>query len=77
MVLSKSSSSSKNKINQKSLAELEDVEGDKYVLIDAGGGTVDIVVHEILNGKSVKEIFHPSGELHGGVRTLMSHLRYY
>ena len=39
----------------------EDQEGDKYILIDAGGGTVDIVVHEILQCKSVKEVFHPSG----------------
>eukprot|EP00484_Ammonia_sp_Unknown_P018486 CAMPEP_0197039208 /NCGR_PEP_ID=MMETSP1384-20130603/16028_1 /TAXON_ID=29189 /ORGANISM="Ammonia sp." /LENGTH=647 /DNA_ID=CAMNT_0042469763 /DNA_START=43 /DNA_END=1986 /DNA_ORIENTATION=+ len=40
--------------------------GDKYVLVDAGGGTVDIACHEVLsdghNGEyGVKEILHPSG----------------
>eukprot|EP01083_Nonionella_stella_P312689 1119280_1 len=38
--------------------------GDKYILVDAGGGTVDIACHEILgqNGEyGVKEILAPSG----------------
>ena len=38
--------------------------GEKYVLVDAGGGTTDIACHEILadDGEyGVKEILHPSG----------------
>ena len=35
--------------------------GDKYILCDAGGGTVDIACHEILGQFGVKEILHPSG----------------
>ena len=36
-------------------------DGDKYILIDAGGGTVDIVCHEIIGDKHVNEISKPSG----------------
>ena len=35
--------------------------GHKYLLVDAGGGTVDIACHEIVDAKSVKEVMHPSG----------------
>ena len=35
--------------------------GDKYVLVDAGGGTVDIACHEILGEFGVKEVLPPSG----------------
>ena len=35
--------------------------GQKYILIDAGGGTVDIAFHEILGDFGVKECHHPSG----------------
>ena len=35
--------------------------GEKYILIDAGGGTVDIACHEIMDNFGVKEIMHPSG----------------
>eukprot|EP01083_Nonionella_stella_P013584 38221_1 len=35
--------------------------GDRYILVDAGGGTVDICCHEILNGFAVKEMVYPSG----------------
>eukprot|EP01083_Nonionella_stella_P081209 223580_1 len=35
--------------------------GDKYILVDAGGGTVDIACHEVLGAFGVKEIVHPSG----------------
>eukprot|EP00483_Globobulimina_turgida_P011169 UN11190 len=40
------------------------MKGDKYILVDAGGGTVDVACHEILgeNGEfGVKEVLHPSG----------------
>ena len=36
-------------------------QGDKYILIDAGGGTVDIACHEIVNENSMQEIHHPTG----------------
>eukprot|EP01084_Bolivina_argentea_P280242 479239_1 len=32
---------------------------DKYILIDAGGGTVDVVCHEIRSGQSIQEICYP------------------
>eukprot|EP01083_Nonionella_stella_P079689 218766_1 len=35
--------------------------GDKYILIDAGGGTVDIACHEIVSEFGVKEVLPPSG----------------
>ena len=35
--------------------------GEKYILVDAGGGTVDIACHEILDEFGIKEILHPSG----------------
>eukprot|EP01084_Bolivina_argentea_P078667 142762_1 len=38
--------------------------GEKYILVDAGGGTTDIACHEILtddNGFGVREVLHPSG----------------
>ena len=36
-------------------------EGDRYILVDAGGGTVDIICHEVLDDFGVKEIYYPSG----------------
>ena len=40
--------------------------GDRYILIDAGGGTVDIACHEILkDGEGVEEIIHPTGDKWG------------
>eukprot|EP01084_Bolivina_argentea_P202687 346269_1 len=35
--------------------------GDRYILVDAGAGTVDIACHEVVGELAVKEIFHPSG----------------
>ena len=35
--------------------------GKKYILIDAGGGTVDIACHQFMNNNSVKELYYPSG----------------
>ncbi|KAL5011449.1 hypothetical protein ScPMuIL_010000 [Solemya velum] len=35
--------------------------GTKYFVLDAGGGTVDITVHEIRADRSVKEIHHANG----------------
>eukprot|EP01084_Bolivina_argentea_P316202 548042_1 len=42
--------------------------GDKYILVDVGGGTADIACHEILTENDmygVKEIYHPSGGAFG------------
>merc|ERR1719361_3013511 len=36
-------------------------EGEKYLLIDAGGGTLDIACHEVVKDGNVKEVWHPSG----------------
>ena len=36
-------------------------EGHKYILIDAGGGTVDCACHEITGKFGVREIFYPTG----------------
>ena len=35
--------------------------GEKYILVDAGGGTTDIACHQLLDGAGVIEILHPSG----------------
>eukprot|EP01084_Bolivina_argentea_P058290 106435_1 len=39
--------------------------GDRYILVDAGGGTVDIVSHEIINDFGVKEIVPARGGAYG------------
>ncbi|ETO09642.1 hypothetical protein RFI_27739 [Reticulomyxa filosa] len=35
--------------------------GDKYILLDLGGGTADIACHRVLDEKSVSQIYAPSG----------------
>ena len=40
---------------------MEYLNGKKYILIDAGGGTVDIACHQFMNNYSVKELFYPTG----------------
>ena len=35
--------------------------GDKYILIDIGGGTCDFACHKIENEFAISELFHPSG----------------
>ena len=37
------------------------LKGKKYILIDAGGGTVDIACHEFMDNFGVKELFYPTG----------------
>merc|ERR1712228_982874 len=37
------------------------LKGEKYILIDAGGGTCDVACHEILRDFAVQEIVHPTG----------------
>ncbi|KAL3871164.1 hypothetical protein ACJMK2_039180 [Sinanodonta woodiana] len=40
--------------------------GAKYVLIDAGGGTIDIIAHEVMNDGSLNEIHQSNGGPWGG-----------
>ncbi|CAC5363003.1 unnamed protein product [Mytilus coruscus] len=40
--------------------------GTKYMVVDLGGGTVDITVHEKKNDGNLKEIYHASGADYGG-----------
>ncbi|OWF37229.1 Heat shock 70 kDa protein 12B [Mizuhopecten yessoensis] len=40
--------------------------GTKYMVIDIGGGTVDITIHQILPGKKIREIQAASGGSYGG-----------
>ena len=35
--------------------------GDKYVLLDVGGGTCDVACHEIMGEFAIAEVLHPSG----------------
>ena len=37
------------------------LKGRKYILIDAGGGTVDIACHEFMDNFGVKELYYPTG----------------
>merc|ERR1712087_615049 len=37
------------------------LKGEKYILIDAGGGTCDVACHEILGDFAVQEIVCPTG----------------
>ena len=41
-------------------------EGDQYMLLDLGGGTADIVCHEVVQNFKVKEIIGPKGGDFGG-----------
>ena len=35
--------------------------GEKYLLLDLGGGTADIACHQVIDDFSVKEVYQPSG----------------
>ncbi|WAQ98321.1 HS12B-like protein [Mya arenaria] len=41
-------------------------EGTKYMVVDAGGGTIDVIVHEIVGEKQLKELTSASGGPWGG-----------
>ncbi|KAK3593606.1 hypothetical protein CHS0354_018704 [Potamilus streckersoni] len=43
-------------------------EGTKYMIIDLGGGTADITVHEVESKTAVRELHKPSGGAWGGVK---------
>ncbi|KAK3091538.1 hypothetical protein FSP39_020594 [Pinctada imbricata] len=40
--------------------------GSKYMVLDCGGGTIDIAVHEVLQGNKVKELYKSNGGQGGG-----------
>ncbi|XP_045158389.2 heat shock 70 kDa protein 12A-like [Mercenaria mercenaria] len=40
--------------------------GQKYILADLGGGTVDICIHEVIEGDKVREIHRAIGDITGG-----------
>ncbi|KAL3885511.1 hypothetical protein ACJMK2_025564 [Sinanodonta woodiana] len=42
--------------------------GSTYMVLDAGGGTVDITVHQVLEGGGLKEIHKASGGAWGGTK---------
>ncbi|XP_062614580.1 heat shock 70 kDa protein 12A-like [Saccostrea cucullata] len=42
--------------------------GSKYIVVDAGGGTIDITAHEVLENGKVKEILKASGGDWGGTK---------
>merc|ERR1712130_577628 len=35
--------------------------GDKYILLDVGGGTCDVACHEVMGQFAIAEVLHPSG----------------
>jgi len=40
--------------------------GEKYIVADLGGGTVDMCVHEILEGDHLRELYRATGDYAGG-----------
>ena len=40
--------------------------GDRYILIDAGGGTVDVACHQVKREFEMEEIYYPTGGPWGG-----------
>lgn len=42
--------------------------GKRYLVLDAGGGTVDITVHEVMRGGQLKELHKASGGAWGGTK---------
>uniref|UniRef100_A0A8C6WXU1 Uncharacterized protein n=1 Tax=Neogobius melanostomus TaxID=47308 RepID=A0A8C6WXU1_9GOBI len=40
--------------------------GTQYIVVDCGGGTIDITVHEVLEGGALKELHKASGNNKGG-----------
>eukprot|EP01083_Nonionella_stella_P242864 846798_1 len=47
-------------------ANMDRNENDKYILMDAGGGTMDVVCHEIMSNDMVEEVYCASGGPFGG-----------
>uniref|UniRef100_A0A8C6UN95 Heat shock 70 kDa protein 12A n=1 Tax=Neogobius melanostomus TaxID=47308 RepID=A0A8C6UN95_9GOBI len=45
---------------------LQKTPGTQYIVVDCGGGTIDITVHEVLRGGALKELHKASGNAMGG-----------
>uniref|UniRef100_A0A3B5M5I2 Heat shock protein family A (Hsp70) member 12A.2 n=1 Tax=Xiphophorus couchianus TaxID=32473 RepID=A0A3B5M5I2_9TELE len=45
---------------------LDQSPGTQYIVVDCGGGTIDITVHEVLGGGALKELHKVSGNYLGG-----------
>ena len=37
--------------------------GDKYILLDVGGGTCDAACHKVIDEFAIAEVLHPSGNV--------------
>lgn len=48
--------------------------GTKYIIVDAGGGTIDITAHEVLEDGHVKEIIKATGCNWGGTRVDLEYM---
>ncbi|KAL6459491.1 hypothetical protein MHYP_G00329630 [Metynnis hypsauchen] len=48
--------------------KIEEVPGTQYMVVDCGGGTIDITVHEVVDGGHLKELHSISGNDMGGQR---------
>ncbi|GLD73742.1 heat shock 70 kDa protein 12A-like protein [Lates japonicus] len=46
--------------------KLDQSPGTQYIVVDCGGGTIDITVHEVLDGGALKELHKASGNDLGG-----------
>uniref|UniRef100_A0A3B1JPU7 Heat shock 70 kDa protein 12A-like n=1 Tax=Astyanax mexicanus TaxID=7994 RepID=A0A3B1JPU7_ASTMX len=46
--------------------KIKDFPGTKYMVVDCGGGTIDITVHEVVEGGCLKELHKVSGSDMGG-----------
>lgn len=46
--------------------KLDQSPGTQYIVVDCGGGTIDITVHEVLEGGALKELHKASGSDLGG-----------
>ncbi|KAL2081066.1 hypothetical protein ACEWY4_022919 [Coilia grayii] len=46
--------------------KLEQMPGTQYIVADCGGGTIDITLHEVLDGGALKEVYKASGNDLGG-----------
>ncbi|XP_015254625.1 PREDICTED: heat shock 70 kDa protein 12A-like [Cyprinodon variegatus] len=47
-------------------SSLDQTPGTQYIVVDCGGGTIDITVHEVLGGGALKELHKASGNDLGG-----------
>jgi len=50
--------------------------GKKYIVADLGGGTVDMCVHEILEGDHLRELYRATGEYAGGTKVNKEYLKF-